>query len=223
MRFRIDLKIFLLLLLFFATKQLELYLIIMILVIIHECGHLLMGILLKMKPEKIEIMPVGVSVSFKINTNDYNKKIAKGNILELKKIIVALAGPLTNIIILLVIDKLNVSLTKTMLIIYANILIIIFNLFPIYPLDGGRILKGILHMFFGKRRTLKYINNISLILTIILTVISSILVLYIHNVAIVIIMLYLWIMVLNEDIKFRRLEQVYKIIEKNLESTKMLV
>ena len=48
---------------------------IMIFAIIHELGHLLAGILLGMKPKKIEIMPFGVSISFNVNTLDYNKKI----------------------------------------------------------------------------------------------------------------------------------------------------
>ena len=89
MRFRIDLKIFIFLILFYFTKQIELYAFIMIFALIHELGHLLAGILLGMKPEKLELMPFGVSISFKINVEEYNKKIKKGNILEIKKMIVA--------------------------------------------------------------------------------------------------------------------------------------
>lgn len=121
-----------------------------------------------MKPEKIEIMPVGISISFKIKPQEYNKKIKKGNILEIKKILVAFAGPLTNFLIILIAMKLKFELIKTTTIIYTNLLILIFNLIPIYPLDGGRILKGILHINIGKTKAEKYINNISLITTIII-------------------------------------------------------
>ena len=79
MRFRIDLKIFLFLILFYLTKQIEIYAMIMVFALIHELGHLLAGIILKMKPEKLEIMPFGVSIAFKIEPKDYNKKIKKGN------------------------------------------------------------------------------------------------------------------------------------------------
>ena len=102
MRFRIDLKIFIFLILFYFTKQIEVYAMIMIFAIIHELGHLLAGLLMGMKPEKVEIMPFGVSISFKIKVKEYNKRVKKGNLLEIKKIIVALAGPITNFIIILI-------------------------------------------------------------------------------------------------------------------------
>ena len=66
MRFRIDLKIFIFLIIFYFTKQIEIYAMIMLFALIHELGHLLAGILMGMKPEKIELMPFGVSISFKI-------------------------------------------------------------------------------------------------------------------------------------------------------------
>ena len=101
MKFKIDLKIFIFLIIFLLTRQIEVYATIMFFAIIHELGHLLAGVLLGMKPEKMEIKPYGISISFKILYDDYNKKIKQGNLLEIKKIIVALAGPITNAIIVL--------------------------------------------------------------------------------------------------------------------------
>ena len=151
MKFRIDLKIFMFLILFYFTKQIEIYGLIMIFAIIHELGHLLVGILLGMKPKKIEIMPFGVSISFNVNILDYNKKIKKGNKLDIKKIIVASAGPLTNLIIIIITYNLKIDMIKAIMVIYTNFLIMLFNLLPIYPLDGGRILSGILHIIVGKQ------------------------------------------------------------------------
>lgn len=215
MRFRIDLKIFIFLILFYFTKQIEIYAMIMIFAIIHELGHLLAGLLMEMKPEKIEIMPFGVSISFKINAKEYNKKIKKGNILEIKKIIVALAGPITNFIIILITSNLKINLIKSLLIIYTNFLIMIFNLLPIYPLDGGRILKGILHIIFGKRKSEKYTNIISNITVISITAISSILILYVHNIAILLIDMYLWYLVLKENSIYKKREEIYKKLLEN--------
>lgn len=217
MRFRIDLKIFIFFILFYFTKQIEVYAMIMIFAIIHELGHLLAGLLMGMKPEKVEIMPFGVSISFKIKVKEYNKRIKKGNLLEIKKIIVALAGPITNFIIILITYNLNIDLLKSILIIYTNFLIMIFNLVPIYPLDGGRILKGILYIFLGKRKSEKYVNTISKITVIIITTVSSILILYTHNISIFLIDMYLWYLVIKEDLRHRKREEIYKkILENNM-------
>ena len=84
MKFKIDLKIFIFLIIFLLTRQIEVYATIMFFAIIHELGHLLAGVLLGMKPEKMEIKPYGISISFKILYDDYNKKIKHGNLLEIK-------------------------------------------------------------------------------------------------------------------------------------------
>ena len=161
MRFRIDLKIFIFLIIFYFTKQIEIYAMIMLFALIHELGHLLAGLLVGMQPEKLELMPFGVAISFKIKPEEYNKKIKKGNQLEIKKILVALAGPITNFIVIVIILNLNIELFKALTIIYTNFLIVIFNLLPIYPLDGGRILKGILHINIGKQKAIWFIYNLS--------------------------------------------------------------
>ena len=219
MRFRIDLKIFLFLILFYLTKQIEIYAMIMVFALIHELGHLLAGIILKMKPEKLEIMPFGVSISFKIKVEEYNKKIKKGNMLEIKKILVALAGPLTNFIIIIIASNINIDLFKALIVIYTNFLIMIFNLLPIYPLDGGRILKGILHINFGIKKSEFYTNIISKITVAIITMLSSVLILYIHNIAITLIDMYLWYLVIKEDIIYKKREKILENInQKTLEN-----
>jgi len=58
------------------------------------------------------------------------------------------------------------------MVLYANLLLILFNLLPIYPLDGGRIIRGILHIFLGKRKADKYTNVLSFI-TLILSLIAQ--------------------------------------------------
>ncbi len=46
MRFRIDLKIFLFIILFYCTKQIEVYAMIMFFAILHELGHLVARIII---------------------------------------------------------------------------------------------------------------------------------------------------------------------------------
>ena len=44
-----------------------------------------MGIILGMKPEKLEIIPIGIRITFKLNIKDINKKVKKANKLEIKR------------------------------------------------------------------------------------------------------------------------------------------
>lgn len=215
MRFRIDLKIFLIAIIFCLTKQIHIYMLMMIFVFIHELGHLLAGIILKMKPSKIEIIPVGVSISFKIKTDDLNKKIGKATVFELKKIFVALAGPLTNLMIIIIVLNLPIDIMKQISIIYANLFILIFNMIPIYPLDGGRITKGILNVAIGKQKANNYTNILSIISTIILTVLACLATWFNNNIAIMLIIVYIWTLVIKENKMSRDRERVYKLLSKN--------
>lgn len=214
MRFRIDLRIFIFLILFYLTNQIEIYALIMCFAIIHELGHLLAGIVLGFRPNKIEINPFGVSIGFKVNLKDYNKKIKKANIIEEKKIFVAMAGPIVNLLIIFIANSLNINIYEKIMIIYSNLLLILFNILPILPLDGGRILKGILHINFGKDKAEKYTCNISFVLLIILTAISSIVILYFKNIAIFLAIIFLWILYMKEEKVYQNRKKIYELIRK---------
>ena len=192
LRVRIDLKILIFLLIFYFTNQLSIYLTIMLFSILHEIGHIAIGIILKMKPEKLEIMSFGISVTFDTNNNSENKN------LNIKETLVELAGPITSLILAMLAVKVDFKYISKNDAIYSNLLILFFNLLPIYPLDGGRILKGILKTRLDSLRTNYLINKISYITMIILTVISSITVYYYQNIAIFFICIFLWIVTLRE-------------------------
>lgn len=191
MKVRINLKILILLIIFYITHQLRNYVIIMFFSVFHEIGHILTGTLLKVKLKEIEIMPFGFSTLFEFEEKD------KLNIV--KEILIAISGPITSFIILIIYKNINISkyIIKQEAI-YANLLIMLFNLIPIYPLDGGRILKGIIQIKLGTLKAEKLILKISEITIIILTIISSISIYYYKNIAIFLICIFLWKMTLKE-------------------------
>ncbi len=215
MSIKIDLKIFLFLFLFFLTAQMEIYILLMIFACIHELSHLIMGMILKFKPKELKITPMGLQISFYIKCDEYNKKIGKGNLLGIKKIIIALAGPMINFLIASIMIFIKPEIYQAC--IYSNILIGLFNLIPIYPLDGGRIVNEILHIMVGLKKSYQYTHNISKIAIIILTMIASIAILYLKNIGILIILIYLWILTTKESNIYHTKEKMMEISQKYVE------
>lgn len=205
MKIKLNLRIFIFVIIFIITRQIKIYGILMLFALIHEIGHMLAGILLGLKPSNLEIMPFGIRVSFDVKPENYNKKVKKGTILTIKKLIIAMMGPITNLIFVVIFYIYNIDFfgISREFIIYSNILIGVFNLIPIYPLDGGRIIKNILHIFYGRKDAYKFTNMISNITIVLLTIISSISILYFKNIAILIIIVYLWSLVLIENKKYK--------------------
>ena len=219
MHLKLDLKIFLFLLLFLLTSQFEIYIIIMIFAIIHELGHLIAGLILGFKVEEIKLTPMGVRLQFKVESEEYNKKVKKGNMLNVKKAIIALAGPITNIIIftiLILIQNLDLYFTQTyiyQIIVYSNILIAIFNMIPIYPMDGGRFISEILKIKIGYKKAYKITYLLSKTILIILTATASIAILYLKNIAIFFIIMYLWCLEIQEIRRYNKRKNIEKIVE----------
>lgn len=211
MNIKLNLNIFLFLLLFFITNQIEIYALVMIFALIHELAHLICGVLHGFKPDTLRIMPLGFSIEFETNVQDYNIKVRKSNALAVKKILIALAGPFINLLIVI----LGIAISIDNNIIYANLLILIFNLLPIYPLDGGRILINILKIFYGNRKANKYANIVRNTCIILLTIFCSILILYINNIAIIAILGLLWVITIRENVKYNTYNKIYETIDKN--------
>ena len=201
MRIKINIQIFAIIIILILTKQIELYAWLILFTLIHELSHMFTGLILKLKPKTLEIQPFGIGIIFESFENT-----------EKNKIIIAIAGPLMNIIIAIIFGFINIK--SQYIIINANILLAIFNLIPIYPLDGGRILKSIIKIYNKQQNTDDIINKTSNILMIAITAISSILILIYKNIGLLLIIMYLWVIVARENNKYMLKKRIYKMIKK---------
>ena len=209
MSIKINLNIFLFAILFFFTSQFEIYALMMIFALLHELGHIICGVILGFHLKSLKIFPLGFSVEFYTKVEDYNEKRKKSNLLILKKIIIDFAGPFVNMfcIIISIMEGFSDN------IIYSNLIILVVNLIPIYPLDGGRIIKNILKMFFENKKAYKYTNKISNIFVVIFSVFSSIAIIYYKNLAIFFSVFFIWILILGENKSYNTYSKIYKKIE----------
>jgi len=210
MQIRINLQIVVFVLIFILKQQIRLYSMLMGFGFMHECAHIIVGLLLGLKIKSLSIMPFGFNIIFKdnikIKTHHY------------KKILIAASGPFLNFLIagILMLVKQTPVIQN---IIYINILIGGFNLFPIYPLDGGRILKAILKIRKLNAEEVTY--KTSKIIVVIITAISSILILYYKNFIILFVIVYLWIITIRNERDLRIKKKIYEIIDKNYNKQKI--
>ena len=201
MRIKINIQIFAIIIILILTKQIEIYAWLMLFALIHEIAHMITGIVLKLRPRMLKIEPFGIGIMFEGFKNT-----------EKNKILIALAGPMTNVLIAVLFSFIKTRAQT--LIINSNILLAIFNLIPIYPLDGGRILKAIIAINSKTGKEDDISNKISNILMILLTAISSILILIYKNIGLLLIIAYLWIIVIKENNRYVLKKRISKLIEK---------
>ena len=200
MKIKVDLKIFLIIILYILTKNIKVFAISFIFILLHELGHAITGIILGLKIKKININVFGLSIEFE----NYGKERINN------KIIIDMAGPTINIITFII-----AVIFKNEEIAYINILLAIINLLPIYPLDGGRIVKNLLLKSHNYKQVVGYTEKISKDTLIIITAISSLVILYIKNFGIFLVIIYLWSIALKEWKKNQIIKRAFQAIQNN--------
>lgn len=131
-----------------------------LLAFIHELFHIIGAIFFKIGIEKFEFLPFGFYVQME---NLYTKK-------WYQELIVVILGPLSFFFSIFVIKYMYIhniiSYVGYQEANQSNLFILIFNLLPIYPLDGGVLLKLFLERFMTQKKVLKVSGIISFIFTI---------------------------------------------------------
>lgn len=112
-------------------------------VFLHECGHIFVYSLAHIVIDEIHLQPFGVRITVK----------NEAFILPHIQLLCSMAGPLINLACAAVCFLLakNTGMSQWVAMFYVtNIFLGIFNLLPIMPLDGSRILGAIVSVFFGE-------------------------------------------------------------------------
>lgn len=114
-----------------------------IIIIVHEMGHFLTGYFLKLKVKEISLFMFGGVTIF---DEDLNLNI-------FKELLVVVMGPVVQMLFYMIVYYLytkgfvNVNTMKKVSTI--NLILLEFNLLPILPLDGGKILNNILDLILS--------------------------------------------------------------------------
>ena len=127
---------------------------ILFIVITHELAHALMAKILGYKVLQIEIYPFGGLTKLDKKLNDH----------IICDLLIAIAGIFLQTIYFILGQ---VGLIQNALFLEYNKAILVFNLLPIIPLDGSKILLEICHYFFSFQKSLKiyiFISFISIIM-----------------------------------------------------------
>lgn len=149
---------YLLLILSGYINYLIIYLIIMF---FHEMGHFIMIKIFRLHIDSIHIYPFGGTIKTNINYNLPSTKL----------FLISIAGIVMQILLLLVCPKApsyNYQIFREL-----NLSIIVFNLLPIIPSDGSKILTSIIETTIKYRYTLIIVNIISFACLFILFIISK--------------------------------------------------
>ena len=125
----------------------------MILILVHELGHILISLLFKWNIDKIIILPFG-------GLTKYNEMINRP---LTEEFLIATSGILFQFIFYLIVKKYIDYKYFSMI----NYFIILFNLIPIYPLDGSKILNIFFNLIMSFKKSLKLTIIISYIFIII--------------------------------------------------------
>lgn len=120
-------------------------------VILHELGHSIVALRFGIEVHSITLLPIGGVAGMKSMPEE-----------PYQELLIAVAGPLVNVIILAILlpfrgfpvwlDMPIVPGSVPELVdrmIWANIILVVFNMIPAFPMDGGRVFRALLAMVFS--------------------------------------------------------------------------
>src|SRR5690625_671379 len=135
--------------------------IILLIVLIHELGHFFMAVFLKWRVDSIMLWVFGGVM----------KTEEHGNSSLSKEALVIIAGPVQNLMIYLglyFLSTYSIFPSSVLdLVFYYNTAILLFNLLPIWPLDGGKLLFVFLSSYLPYRKAYHSVIIFSMIISLV--------------------------------------------------------
>ena len=145
---------------FLISEKILSFFVLFITLLIHELGHYLTAKKLSYKLNSFKLNLYGAEINFNSGIIDNNDEL-----------LIALAGPLTNIFLAIFITAFwwisPAIYNYTYLFVFENFMLGLFNLLPAYPLDGGRVVCSILSRQFSKAKVLKFLKLTNVVFVII--------------------------------------------------------
>jgi len=120
----------------FITGHFKEFIIFTSIILIHEFGHIIIATIFKWNFDKIIILPFGGITIFK---EQIDKPLYQ-------EFLIAIAGPLSQILFFFLFKQNQIFYN-------FNLAILFFNLLPIYPLDGSKIVNVLLNRFISFKRS----------------------------------------------------------------------
>jgi Zn-dependent protease/CBS domain-containing protein len=122
-------------------------------VLAHEFGHILMARRFGVATPDVTLLPIGGVASMERIPDDPRQEL-----------LIAIAGPMVNVVIAVVLmaighispgNILPADFEKASLLhrlAFTNVALVVFNIIPAFPMDGGRVLRALLAMSVGLPR-----------------------------------------------------------------------
>jgi Zn-dependent protease/CBS domain-containing protein len=179
-------------------------------VILHEFGHALTARKYGIGTHSITLLPIGGVASL--------KKIPEN---PFEEFMIAIAGPAVNVVIALLLlpfvpldmytgmeaealeQELSVIGSHNLLFYFfmANIALVLFNLIPAFPMDGGRIFRSLLSMKMGRFEATRIASGLGKFLSLIFFLIGLF-----YSIILAIIAVFIWFGAHSENIMIQQLE-----------------